>query len=397
MAGEAVGGDQSGRRYETLAYMPQLDALRTFAVLGVFLTHFCHFDSVWAQTPHWGRWGVQLFFVLSGFLITGILLKCRHKIESNGLSVRTGLWHFYGRRYLRLAPIYYLTLLVMVFINLALWEYLWWYATYLQNFLFAWIGHASETPEPALNHFWTLAVEEQFYLVWPFLILFTPRRWLIPAVVVVICSALPFKLLMFWFGAGMVSTRVLMPAQVELLGMGSLLAILHHGSADGYARAERFVRVIFWPGLVLFGAYIVVRYLELQGGSGLPTGDRPMLLLTGPASAMLFVWVIHRASRGFTGPVGWVLTRRPLIYLGKISYGLYVYHNLVELVFERYLLPGLGLPIPEHNVLRFVVYSGATILLSMASWHAIEYPLSRLKRYLRYRETPVGAGGVVGN
>ena len=397
MAADAVEVE-SGRRYETLAYMPQLDALRTFAVMGVFLTHFCHFESVWAQTPHWGRWGVQLFFVLSGFLITGILLKCRDKIESGGLSVRTGLWHFYGRRYLRLAPIYYLTLLVMVLINPALWESMWWYATYLQNFLFSWVGHSAATPEPALNHFWTLAVEEQFYLVWPFLILFMPRRWLLWAVVAVTCSALPFKVLMFACGAGMVSTRVLMPAQVELLGIGSLLAVLHHGSADGYAKAERFVRVVFWPGLVLFVGVAGMRFLELRGGSGLPVGDRPQLLLSGPASAMLFVWVIHRASRGFTGPVGWVLTWRPLIYLGKISYGLYVYHNLVELVFERYLLPGLGLPIPEHNLVRFVLYSGGTIGLSMASWHAIEYPLSRLKRYLRYREpSPPAETGAVKN
>lgn len=395
MAGQAAGIN-SGRPYETLAYMPQLDALRTFAVMGVFLTHFCSFESIWAQTPHWGRWGVQLFFVLSGFLITGILLKCRGQIESRGLSVRTGLWHFYGRRYLRLAPIYYLTLAVMVLINPVLWEYLWWYATYLQNFLFSWVGHSSATPEPALNHFWTLAVEEQFYLVWPFLILFTPRRWLVPAVVAVICSALPFKLLMFSLGAGMVSTRVLMPAQVELLGMGSLLAVLHHGSADGYARAERFVRVIFWPGLVLFAAYVVMRYLALRGGTDLPVGDRPALLVTGPASAMLFTWVIHRAAGGFGGAVGWVLTRRPLIYLGKISYGLYVYHNLVELVFERYALPGLGLPIPEHNLARFLLYSGGTILLSMASWHAIEYPLSRLKRYLRYQEPAARPGDATG-
>ncbi len=378
------GGHDRGD--QALAYMPQLDALRAFAVLGVLVAHYCHFDSDLARAPQWGRPGVQLFFVLSGFLITGILLTCRDRIEHGQLTFKTGLWHFYGRRYLRLAPIYYLTLVIMLVINPALWDSIWWYATYLQNFLFAKVGHASATPEPALNHFWTLAVEEQFYLIWPFLIIFTPRRWLVPVVVAVVCSALPFKLLMFRMDFGMVATRVLMPAQVELLGMGSLLAVLHYGSADGYARAERLVRWIFWPGLILFVGYIGIRFAEEHYGATLPLGDRPQLLLTGPASALFFTCGIHRAARGFTGPAGWVLTRRPLIYLGKISYGLYVYHNLVELVFERYLLPALGWPIPEDNLVRFVLYASGTIAISMASWHAIEYPLSLLKKYLRYRE-----------
>lgn len=382
-------GPGSDRGDEALAYMPQLDALRAFAVIAVLVAHYCHFVTPLARTPHWGRWGVQLFFVLSGFLITAILMRMRSKIERRDLTFKTGLWHFYGRRYLRLAPIYYLTLIVLVFINPNLREYLWWYMTYLQNFLFVKMGSTDMTPMPALNHFWTLAVEEQFYLIWPFLIIFTPRRWLVTVIVAAVCCVMPFKLFMFALGQD-ISIKVLMPAQVELLGMGSLLAALHFGSVDGPARAARLVRWIFWPGLILFALYTVARYLELVYGEAFPFGDRPALLLTGPASAMLFTCLIYRAARGFTGITGAVLRLPLLIYIGKISYGMYVYHYIVAFAFERYLLPALGVPLPEGNFHRFALYTSGTILVSMASWHAIEFPLSRLKKYLRYEERDSG-------
>ena len=382
-------GSGSERRDDALVYMPQLDALRAFAVLAVLVSHYCDFSSPLAETPHWGRWGVQLFFVLSGFLITGILIQMRTKIESGHLSFKTGLWHFYGRRYLRLAPIYYLTLLAIALINPNLREYLWWYATYLQNFLFVKMGSTALSPVPELNHFWTLAVEEQFYLIWPFLIIFTPRRWLIRAIVAAVCCVIPFKLAMFAIGQD-ISIKVLMPAQVELLGMGSLLAALYYGSADGPAKAARLVKWIFWPGLILFVLYTIARYLEIVYGEAFPFGDRPALLFTGPASALLFTCLIYRAAVGFTGITGSILRLPLLIYIGKISYGIYVYHYIVAYTFERYLLPVLGVPIPESNFHRFAVYASGTILISMASWHLIEFPLSRLKKYLRYEESETG-------
>lgn len=382
-------GSGRDRRDEALAYMPQLDALRAFAVLAVLVSHYCHFDSALAQTPHLGRWGVQLFFVLSGFLITGILMRIRTSIESGDLTFKTGLWHFYGRRYLRLAPIYYLTLIAVLFINPNLREYFWWYATYLQNFLFLKVGSTNMTPAPELNHFWTLAVEEQFYLVWPFLIIFTPRRWLVKAIVAAVCCVIPFKLVMFAMGQD-ISIKVLMPAQVELLGMGSLLAALYYGSVDGPAKAARLVRWIFWPGLALFVIYAVARYLELVYGEAFPFGNRPALLVTGPASALLFTCLIYRAARGFTGITGAVLRLPLLLYIGKISYGIYVYHYIVEFAFDQHLFPALGVPSPESNIHRFALYTSSTILVSIASWHAIEFPLSRLKKYLRYEESESG-------
>jgi peptidoglycan/LPS O-acetylase OafA/YrhL len=143
-----------------LSYMPQLDALRALGVFGVWFTHWGIGTLPVLRWIHWGEMGVQLFFVLSGYLITGILLRARDRADCG-----EGKWlvakRFYVRRFLRICPIYYLTLLATAIVIQHMREGFFWHLTYTSNIFFALRGRLDLIGA----HFWTLSVEEQFYLV----------------------------------------------------------------------------------------------------------------------------------------------------------------------------------------------------------------------------------------
>ena len=168
-------------------YRPQLDGLRAVAVLAVAWSH-------WERPYQFGipfGAGVHLFYVLSGFLITGILLEVRQQ-HQRGAALRT----FYIRRALRIFPAFYLTLAFAWWAEVPpLRETLAWHATYLSNAQIV----LTETWPGAISHFWSLAVEEQFYLLWPWLIVFVPERLLL-RVVVCCCrlTALPIGARCAW-------------------------------------------------------------------------------------------------------------------------------------------------------------------------------------------------------
>jgi hypothetical protein len=149
--------------------MPQLDGIRAFAVVAVMFEHFGgealnRFVPIGA-----GALGVNLFFTLSGFLITGLLLDAFTNNESKALAWRD----FYVRRLLRLTPILYLAVAILALLEVRAMGSTWqWHAFYVSNFLVAAGGDKTV--------FWSLAVEEQFYMLWPFVIAFAPRRWLVP-------------------------------------------------------------------------------------------------------------------------------------------------------------------------------------------------------------------------
>src|SRR5262245_37077801 len=147
---------------------------------------------------NWGATGVDLFFVLSGFLITGILLACRRPLEDGLQSVGFTARRFYARRFLRIFPLYYAVLaLASVALTLepAILASLW---TYTFNLVGAWKGALSGR---LISHFWSLAVEEQFYLVWPWVILLVPRRALVPLVCATIAVGPLSRWILFRSGA----------------------------------------------------------------------------------------------------------------------------------------------------------------------------------------------------
>src|SRR5436309_1918792 len=149
---------------ERRGYVPQLDGVRALAVSLVVAEHYTHHELPLAT----GRTGVILFFILSGFLITGILLDAREWARAAGVPRPPVLRRFYGRRFLRIFPLYYASLAVLYAAGVPdVKGYAGWHLAYLSNVLFCRLG----AWPAATAHLWSLAVEEQFYLAWPLAIL----------------------------------------------------------------------------------------------------------------------------------------------------------------------------------------------------------------------------------
>lgn len=205
-------------RREIPRYMPQLDGLRAIAVGAVMLHHFLPLARF---VPYdfitLGDLGVRLFFVLSGFLITGILLRCKSDVANLGAHSRHPLRMFYVRRFLRIFPVYYLALGFAALLNLpTVRDSLPWHAAYLSNVFFARSGQFNGP----LSHFWSLAVEEQFYFIWPWLIVFAPSRHVPRIIAASIVGAIAFRLYVVLSGGSDLAAFILLPGCMDSLGIG---------------------------------------------------------------------------------------------------------------------------------------------------------------------------------
>jgi peptidoglycan/LPS O-acetylase OafA/YrhL len=336
----------------------QLDGLRAFAVLAVLLHHTLPDDIT--HKVDLGGYGVRLFFVLSGFLITGILLQARADGETQGVGRGSILYAFYARRFLRIFPLYYAVLLIAYLGNApGIREGTGWYVSYLSNYYFAMKGAFGG----AGSHLWSLAVEEQFYLFWPMLVLFLPRRglpWLMMAAVL----TGPASRLIVALGTGdnEVSTRVQTLACLDALGLGALLALRwQNGPAPRWMLNTALV-----AGALLLAGFYRMQVLSVGRTARLVTGDL--------ASALVFTWLVERAAVGMRGLGGRLLESRPLVYLGTISYGVYVYQNFIIWCW----LP------PDRGLRQFLLVLGITGLVAAASWHGFEKPINNLKRFFPY-------------
>jgi peptidoglycan/LPS O-acetylase OafA/YrhL len=356
-------------------YMPQLDSLRAIAVIGVMLHHFWPEGEVLIGLTT-GFLGVQLFFVLSGFLITGILLRARDVVSAGLQSTNTEIRRFYIRRFLRIFPLFYGMLAVTWIVGLPeVRDSLPWHLAYATNVYFVHI----EDWHGSVSHLWSLAVEEQFYLVWPFAIVLMPRRVLLPLLVGVVALAPAFRLFGAWVGWHWMVWFVLPFANCDALGLGALLAF---ASTDGFGNnrmRSSLVRAGFWVGLpfVLALWFLEFNQLSWPVTSWFRTGFENTVW------GLFFMWLIAGAARGFGGTVGRVFQLAPLTYLGKISYGLYVIHPFMARVVP-WAYEQLGAGYPTTSLVEFPVLAAATILVAAASWQLYERPLNDLKRYFSY-------------
>lgn len=360
-----------------LGYRPQLDTLRAFAVGAVLVAH-------WFPHTHWlnmlpmGVMGVSVFFVLSGFLITRLLLQERLRF-GDYISAGALYRQFLIRRALRIFPIYYLTLLVLMFIPaqfaqqpdlVALRENWGYFLTYTQNFYFTRIDSLGSIT----SHLWTLAIEEQFYLVWPLVVLFLPLRYVRSAIWLTIGVGAVSRLVLYWV-SNETGRGVLTPGCIDLLGMGALLAYWQvcRPTLPYQASLKRLALIALPIFLVLVLVPTVPLVLQV--------------LFTRTALGIVSLWVIDRLVRGITGPVGTVFNNAALRYIGKISYGIYLFHNLIPWVYDRinYLAGRYHVPIPrpvpgtwqlESQILIQLVL---LLVLSAVSWQLLEYPINRLK------------------
>lgn len=354
-------------------YLPQLDGLRAFAVFAVMVHHFLLVGRVPEDFVTLGSMGVRLFFVLSGFLITGILLRCRQRASTGEATPGQQLRRFYIRRFLRIFPVYYVALAAVALLDLpTVRASFFWHVTYLSNFFFSFLGRF----DGPLSHLWSLAVEEQFYVLWPWLIVFAPRRYLHGIILMTIISGPSFRFLMSAFGGSEVAPFILLPGCMDSLGLGGLLAFYNWEKRPRHPRQSLLVlsagAVVFLISLALY-----------MTGRGAPVVSAGASL----AMSLIFVWIVDRASIGFTGIPGSVLEAKPIVYLGRISYGIYVFHNFMPVLVPR-VLAATGVPNPTGRtgiIVNFVLFSAATVLTAAVSWTLLEGPLNSLKKHFPYR------------
>jgi peptidoglycan/LPS O-acetylase OafA/YrhL len=330
----------------------QLDGLRALAILPVLYTHFWN-DDTWL-----GSAGVFLFFVLSGYLITGILLRSR--------TNPSALQNFYLRRALRIAPIYYVTLGLAWRIHLpGIRQTFLWHFFYLSNVLFT----LENSWSPWYTaHLWTLSVEEQFYLVWPFLILFLPFKAIKPVVWSTIIASIVYQLGAYWFfGMNALGAGILVFSSLDKLGLGALLALEEAGLG--------FPRFLTKAGWVAFA--IILGFEALPINHSLPWS----FVLREELLIVTFAALIAAASSKISGPAGAILNSRIVRYVGRISYGIYLFHLFLYAVTDA-VLGRLGLPPLGPGPRCFIVMSAMSIAAAAVSWHLLEQPLNRLKERL---------------
>lgn len=346
--------------------IPQLDGVRGIAILMVIAWHFVayalpfHPSRQWLAVASIGGTGVDLFFVLSGFLITRILLAARGRPDF--------LRNFYVRRILRIFPLYY-AFLVVIYLIVPLLHFgrtpfsvQWWNWTYLQNVSMTFFPHESQTVWEWTPHFWSLAVEEHFYLVWPFIVKFASAE----SLPFVLMGTIPFSIAsraaLIWSGHG---AAYLTPCRVDALGVGSLLAVLA-------LRPDSMEAIRRWIPRALLAFLPLGACIMLVSGKALPAVE----LFKDTAWAILYgivlVIAIQAWPRGFLYSA---LSHPALTAIGKYSYGMYVMHmTIMALLPLKTMWPPLA----------FVVNLVVVFCVAALSRNFFEQPFLRLKRKFKY-------------
>ncbi len=369
------------------AHLPILDVLRGTAIIGVLFEHFsmpaAHHAGVAGFMAKWfaaGGTGVDLFFVLSGFLITGILLEARNEVHF--------FRNFYARRFLRIFPLYY-GVLAFILIGLSVAPFLlhagspvlkqvhdaWggqpWLWTYTTNIAQALgVGGFQST-----HHFWTLAVEEQFYMVWPLGVFLFPRRLLIWVCVGLIAVAWCFRVFFQASHPGSFAVYVLTPCRIDGLAIGSLLAC---------AMESGWILRLVGPAKIVLpvtAAAIFLRVVHVPPGLAWA-----MLHSTFYSMVVLFfgaVMVLALTRAQNARPLG--KAGRFLATVGRYSYGIYVIHGVLFFAYRK-VLPwdrvAAGLHAPAIAVLLYIAIGFLwSFGLAYASWHLYEKHFLKLKRY----------------
>ncbi len=378
--------------------MPELDGLRGLAVIAVVIH-----NTVWSQGhtvigvlpkllntfANAGWLGVQLFFVLSGFLITGILL------DEKGAPQQ--LRNFYVRRVLRIFPLYYLALfailIVLPYFNIwiggeeALREaHPIWYWLFLSNWSIPVIGGPG-----VLSHYWSLAVEEQFYLLWPFAVMALNRRALaVLCIFLIIASPLARALMIFHdFEFARWRAYEFTFARWDALAMGALLALALRYREWWQQAAKSMKALLMGSAIYVVGATVI-----LHGYASVDTG---IVFLNQSVAAILFVSMLYFAVFPQARKTSWqrFLSNTQLRTVGKYSYAIYIFHNLVIAAigptWKKYSV-GVEQISPTLNTYAQVLVVGvASFLLAYCSWRLLEQPCMSLRRFFVSRKAAVAA------
>jgi peptidoglycan/LPS O-acetylase OafA/YrhL len=361
-------------------YQPELDGLRFYAFLGVFVCHTLPFEAsfyhglhlpmpwLWGAIVKAGAAGVDLFFALSAFLITSLLLKERE--ETGDISLKL----FYARRVLRIWPLYFLVIGLGVVLShtMANQHLPWYYVAGYLLFVGNWVHAVFGRPESIAFPLWTVSIEEQFYLVWPLLVKTLQRRGLIISGIVMFLLATVCRVGFVLAGVSGGYIYYGSTARCDSIALGILIA-LFAGQLPKLTSSARLLLV----GGGLVGWIVSSAWLTDQPG---PISMREVpgrLIISLAAGAMLYGSLYSR-SKLLTG--AWV------VRLGKVSYGLYLLHLVGLLLAKSVLHPVSGTALLATKAVGFVL----TLVLAFASYRWVESPFLRMKdRFARVLSRPV--------
>jgi peptidoglycan/LPS O-acetylase OafA/YrhL len=355
-------------------YQPHLDGLRCLAIFGIL---FEHFGLPLPDMLRCGPLSVRFFFVLSGYFITLSLWKVQGEIVAAQGGRFKSISRFYLSRLLRIGPPFYLALVMgaLLGIDEVRTNFLW-LATFQANNYIAYIGYWPD----AISHFWSLAVQEQFYMLWPIIVLILPRRWFIPAMVGFIVFGLGFRIYCIASAAPTLVRWVTIFGCIDSFAVGALLACMRR--AKLLEKMHLLSRtVLFALPLAAFSCFYLGRALMT-----LPENN-VFLALTESVDAVFLAWVVAMSIRGVGGPWGRFLGWAPVVYIGRISYGIYVYHVFVIIAISP-LLAAWGLSAEQHIYGRIAVLIAVTLAISSLSWHLLEQPFLAWKDAIKPRGAP---------
>jgi len=379
MAAPAVEEVQNANRDRVERfYRPELDCLRFFAFFAVFICHTITGDAAYYAVRHVpfgaliaaatfaGRYGVDLFFLLSAYLITELLL--REQVQFGKLDLRS----FYMRRILRIWPLYFLGILIGVLLPLVDSSERF-PVQYALAFVFMfgnWMIALKGAVPSAVFALWSVSFEEQFYLLWPAFIAKARGRGLLWACGILLAIATVSRVTFLGYAIRMHSDMPIFAStltRLDPLALGIATAVFLRGKRLTLGWGTRLMLAA--AGYALWFAAAYYTHLTLA-----------FMLLGYPAMAV-GAWLIFISALGSTITPGW------LRYLGKISYGLYVFHG-IALYLAVYLLGGV------HTLKAFIAYwwlgLGLTLAMAAVSYKYFESPFLRLKeRFARVKSRPV--------
>ena len=361
-------------------YHPELDALRFFAFLAVFLHHALPRDArlyvnkgFSPAVTEWllaakeaGSFGLDLFFALSAYLITELLL--REYANRGSFSVSA----FYVRRALRIWPLYFTFLALTVFVIPAIIPAERFGSIYIVSFaLFFgnWVCAAIGIPFSVAGPLWSISIEEQFYIGWPLLLRLFGVRRLKQLAIAMLVSAVLTRVVLAFIGVEHPGVWCNTIARLDPIALGALLAFVLKGRAPEIGNAVRVVMCV----AALASWWLIAKYLEQDGPTSVVTFG-----VSAVASVMLLTAVLRKEAPLLrVPPLSWI------VYLGRISYGLYVFH-LFALAFVMQLAISAGFEV--RIVLSFLL----TVALAAASYKWLEQPFLKLKKRFSYASSRGG-------
>jgi peptidoglycan/LPS O-acetylase OafA/YrhL len=303
-----------------------------------------------------GPLGVTIFFVLSAYLITGILLRAKGAPLGNSLRV------FYARRAIRLVPAYFVCLAALYVANAPTIRTAWpWHALYLSNWYFL----ANSIP-PASGHFWTLAIEEQFYLGWPLLVFLLPMRSIGKACGVAVLIGIASRTL---FGLAAIVTEVPTPSIVDAFAIGAFLAWQRH-----LGLTRRWLKWAPWVGFLLL---IVALYYSTPDGRSVVTAAMERF-----AMALMAVRFVDAAA---DGRLWRVFAWRPARVVGMLSYAIYLWHGpILWEIREWSASDPIARELAKGSIALFCLLTALTLPVALLSWFLVERPINAQKRRFPY-------------